>query len=156
MFRLVIAYLFFSISSLNFAFTIVDNTGKTWHKQDLVGKVVVVNFWATWCPPCLVEIPLLVELADDYAKQVQVLGINHWDEVDDKALAEFIDLYGINYPIIIGEDTPQIVQQFGNLRGLPTTFVYDKNGKLQQKVEGEIDENLISQWLTKFNLKTTD
>jgi thiol-disulfide isomerase/thioredoxin len=109
------------------AFDLVDTNG---HKQTLAqykGKWVLVNFWATWCPPCRVEIPDLIALTRNNPKKLVVLGIA-MDYQDPKQVSDFVKAKGINYPIIMGDDS--VVSQIGQVNGLPTTYLYNPQGKM--------------------------
>ncbi len=133
-----------SISTAIYSFSLTDINGKTYNKKDLSNKFIIVNFWATWCPPCLREIPSLVEFYDNNANSVVIIGINYWDELKSNILNDFIDFYMINYPIIVAKDDNYITKNFGNLKGLPTTFIYDKQGKLITKLEQEINLKILN------------
>jgi len=110
------------------AFSLKDAEGKTWRLADLKGKWVVVNFWATWCAPCVKEIPDLAAFAKDHADSAVVLGVAlDYDNVTQvKAFAKKV---GMTYPMVPGEDQDQAEKQLGKVKGLPTTLVYDPSGK---------------------------
>jgi cytochrome c biogenesis protein CcmG/thiol:disulfide interchange protein DsbE len=118
---------------------------------DYKGKVVLVNFWATWCDPCRVEIPWLIEMQDKYgAKGFTVLGIA-MDEEGKPVVAPFVgkeryDVDGqklpMNYPIVIGSDA--VAEKFGGLLGYPTSILISKDGKQIKRVTGIINEEEIS------------
>jgi thiol-disulfide isomerase/thioredoxin len=97
------------------------------------GKVVLVNFWATWCPPCREEIPELIKLQDKYKDQLQVLAISE-DEAPPEALKAFARQAHINYPIM--KVTEEIETDFGGVPALPTLFVVNKDGAIVQKHVG--------------------
>jgi thiol-disulfide isomerase/thioredoxin len=109
------------------------------------GKVVLVNFWATWCDPCYIEIPWLIEMQQKYAaKGFTVLGVS-MDEEGKAAVAPFLakerfNVNGqklpMNYPIVIGNDG--VADKFGGLLGYPTSFLISKDGKIVKKVQGLI------------------
>ncbi len=102
--------------------------------RDLDGKVVILDFWATWCPPCRKEIPGFVELQKEYSdKGLVVVGVS-LDEGSPEAVKAFIRQFGINYPIVMG--TPEVVAAFGGVEGLPTTFILDRQGKIAGKHVG--------------------
>ncbi len=114
------------ISQAGSAFTLTDSAGKTWRLADLKGQWVVVNFWATWCGPCLKEIPDFAAFSKAHPKNVVVLGVAL--DYDDKAMVKsFAKKVGLTYPLVFGEG--QAETQFGQPKGLPTTFVYDPTGK---------------------------
>ncbi len=97
------------------------------------GKVVLVNFWATWCGPCRAEIPDLVELQKKYKDRLQILGLVV-DDDDLDAIKKFSARYGINYPVALATNDIRI--QYGGIPALPTSFVLDSEGRVVQKHEG--------------------
>lgn len=114
------------------AFTLTDLNGKQISLASFRGKVVVLDFWATWCPPCKREIPDFVDLQKEYGSRgVQILGIA-LDEPDK--VQAFARQNGMNYPVLLGTD--EVSMQYGGIEGIPTTFVIDKNGKIVSKFEG--------------------
>lgn len=107
-------------------FTLSDLQGNSWHLADLKGKVVLVNFWATWCPPCRKEMPDLQALYDKYKDQgFVVLSIS--DEQSGK-VAPFIAERKISYPVLL--DPGRKVNEAFVVEGIPKSFVYDREGKL--------------------------
>jgi peroxiredoxin len=110
----------------NADFTLTDLQGKQWHLQDMRGKVVLVNFWATWCPPCRKEMPDLQFLFDKYKDQgFVVLSIS--DEESAK-VAPFIEQKKISYPVLL--DPGSKVHEEFFVEGIPKSFVYDRSGRL--------------------------
>jgi len=108
-------------------FTLKDLDGKSWTLSSLKGKVVVVNFWATWCPPCRKEMPDLEILSKRFKdKGLVVLAIS--DEEAVKTVKPFIDKNGYTFPILI--DTGRTVNDKYKVDGIPKTFIYDRKGKL--------------------------
>jgi peroxiredoxin len=121
-------------------FTLTDLQGKTWTLKDLKGKVVLVNFWATWCPPCNKEMPDLEALSKRFADQgFVILAIS--DEEADK-VKPFIAQRNITYPILL--DAGRKVNELFEVEGIPKTFVYDRQGKL---VAQSIDMRTQKQFL---------
>jgi len=118
------------------AFTVRDIDGKTISLADLKGKVVLVNFWATWCPPCRAEIPDLVKLQDKYRDRLVIVGISE-DEVDPAQVKAFATAQKMNYPIVMA--TTELRQIFKGVAALPTTFVLDTEGKIQMRHVGMLD-----------------
>jgi peroxiredoxin len=107
-------------------FTLTDLSGKTWHLQDLRGKVVLVNFWATWCPPCRKEMPDLQSLYDKFKERgLVVLAIS--DEEASK-VQPFIAERQIGYPVML--DPGRKINEMYRVEGIPKTFVYDRDGIL--------------------------
>lgn len=128
--RLIFAALVLTMSAASTVaaeFRIADTSGKTHTLDSYEGKWVLVNFWATWCAPCLEEIPEFSELYQlRKNKDLMVLGIAV-DYDDPKLVFEFAEKQRMSYPLILGDD--EVTAQFGKIRALPTTFLYDPKGK---------------------------
>lgn len=116
------------------AFTLTDASGKSYRLSDYRGKWVIVNFWATWCPPCLEEIPDLVSISES-RKDVQVFGIA-MEFQDARQVLQFADGMFVNYPIVLGDE--KIAARIGRVSGLPTTFIYDPRGELAVRHVGKL------------------
>ncbi|MGE3957398.1 MAG: TlpA disulfide reductase family protein [Vicinamibacterales bacterium] len=110
--------------------------GRTLRTEELRGKVVLVNFWATWCPPCRAEIPDLVALQERYREQLVIVGISQDEEPTD-VVSRFVAEHKVNYPIVM--TTPETEKAFPGVTGLPTTFVLDRAGFIVQKHIGLLD-----------------
>jgi thiol-disulfide isomerase/thioredoxin len=117
-------------------FTLTDLDGKTISLADLRGKVVLVNFWATWCPPCRAEIPDLIKLQEKYRDKLVVLGISE-DEVSPEEVKAFVTEQKMNYPVAMS--TPEMSKIFKGVSALPTTFVVDPEGNMQMRHVGMLD-----------------
>ena len=114
-------------------FTLTDLEGRTLSSADWKGKVVLVNFWATWCPPCLAEIPDLIALQNKYRDRLVVVGISE-DEISPDLVKRFATDRKINYPIAM--TNPELYKRFTGINALPTTFVLDTNGQIVYKRVG--------------------
>jgi len=114
----------------NVQFKTIDN--KILDLSQFYGKVIIVDFWATWCPPCTKEIPHFVELQEKYKNEVQFIGLNVGEK--EPEIREFIKSMGINY--IVGYSNEKIEKFFGGISGLPTTFIIGKDGKVKAKAIG--------------------
>jgi peroxiredoxin len=122
-------------------FTLTDLAGKSWTLSKLRGKVVLVNFWATWCPPCRKEMPDLDALAHRFAKQgLVVLSLS--DEDDHAKVASYVASHNINYPILL--DTGGGAKERFHVEGIPKTFIFGRDGKLAAQ---SIDMRTLGQFL---------
>jgi len=117
--------------SLAPAWKLQDLAGKTVSSEDFKGKVVVLDFWATWCPPCRAEIPGLIDLQKTYEKRgLMVVGVSlDQDGVD--AVRSFVKKYGMNYPVLVGDD--KIQRAFGGFDAIPVTLVIDREGHIVKR-----------------------
>jgi thiol-disulfide isomerase/thioredoxin len=111
-------------------FAVKGMDGKTVSLAGARGKVALLNFWATWCGPCQMEVPDLVELQTKYKDQLQVIGLVV-DDTDEEAVRNFAKRYGINYPVAMA--TNDIRFLFGGVPALPTSFIIDAQGRVVQK-----------------------
>jgi len=126
-------------------FVLTDLQGHNVKLSDLRGKAVVLNFWATWCPPCKEEIPWFVELQKRYGSEgLQIVGVS-MDDGDRKDVEKFAVENSINYPVLLGQE--KVAAQYGGIAYLPTTFYIDRNGVVIDRVFGqpgrdEIERNI--------------
>ena len=135
------------IASPAAAFTFVDSKGKTQALKAYKGKWVLVNFWATWCPPCLEEIPDLIALYDDRKnKDLAIIGVAMQYQ-NPKTVLEFAENMFINYPVVLG--TPKSAAQVGPIRGLPTSYLYNREGKLVAHHTGAITREEIETYINR-------
>ena len=113
-------------------FMLSDIQGGKVSLSDFRGKVVILDFWATWCPPCKREIPDFINLQAEYgSKGLQIVGI----ALDEPGkVQQFARDNGMNYPVLLGTD--DIATRYGGISGIPTTFVLDRNGKIAARFEG--------------------
>ena len=119
-------------------FALTDIDGKLRNIKEWDGKVLLVNFWATWCPPCKKEIPAFMALQEDYAEQgFQVIGIAIDDE---QAVRDYADTMGINYPVMAAElDSMEIARRYGNrINALPFSAFVTRDGKIALTQPGEL------------------
>jgi cytochrome c biogenesis protein CcmG/thiol:disulfide interchange protein DsbE len=119
-------------------FSLKDAAGATVNLADYRGKVVLVNFWATWCGPCEVEIPWFIEFEQKYKDQgFAVLGVS-MDDDGWKSVQPFVAKHKINYRVVIGSEV--VSQQFGNIDSLPTSFVLDRQGRIAANHVGLVEK----------------
>jgi peroxiredoxin len=122
-------------------FQLASLDGKNLKLSDYHGKAVLLNFWATWCEPCKIEMPWFVDLQKKYGPQgFQVLGIA-MDDAPTKEIAEFAQKMGVNYPIVIGKE--EVGTQYGGVQFLPSTFYIDRDGKIIDHVFGLVSRSEI-------------
>jgi len=126
------------------AFTMVDSKGKTHSLAQYKGKWVLVNFWATWCPPCLEEIPDLVALHENKKNKLVVLGVA-LDYKDSKHVLEFAEQMMVSYPIILGDQ--KMAAQIGAVPGLPTTYLYNPEGKVVAYNVGALTRAAVERYI---------
>jgi len=121
-------------------FSLTGLSGRNFSLSDYRGKVVVLDFWATWCDPCKEEIPHFIEMQSKYASQgLQVLGISMDD--DEPPVRQFQQQFKMNYPVALGN--PKLADQYGGILGLPITFVIDRNGRITARHVGATDPSVI-------------
>lgn len=115
-------------------FALKDLNGRVYRLTDFKGRVVLLNFFATWCGPCRQEIPHLLKLRQKFGDQgVEIIGVSLDHEVD-RVLRPFIQRYEITYPVLLG--TREVVLDYGGIQGIPTTFVIDHNGTISDYFAG--------------------
>ena len=126
-------------------FTLQSLEGQTVHLSDYRGKAVLLNFWATWCAPCKIEMPWFVELQKRYGPEgLQIVGVA-MDDASPKEIAAFAKDMGVNYPVLIGKEA--VGDAYGGVQFLPESFYIDRNGKVLDKAfglkgRGEIEDNI--------------
>ena len=125
-------------------FTLPDISGKDVSLSDYRGKWVIVNYWATWCPPCLEEIPDLVDLHENNRDKLVVLGINH-EEVNEEYLREFVESHMMSYPVLRMEPVP--ITPLGTILGLPTTYIISPEGRPLARQEGPVTREAIEKYI---------
>ena len=120
------------------SFTLQDLNGKMVSLSDFKGKVVVLDFWATWCPPCVMEIPHFIELYEQYKDQgFAMVGIS-LDHQGISVVKSFVRKYRVNYPILMNDGRAD--KAYGGITSIPTTFVIDSAGNIRQKYVGYRDK----------------
>jgi peroxiredoxin len=124
-------------------FTLTTLTGETFALSDLRGKPVVLNFWATWCPPCRAELPELQAAAERYAGELVIAGVNQAETAD--SVARFADGLGLRF--LVPLDTDAQVSRLYGARSLPTTFFIDRDGIVRQIQIGPVTEATLAQLL---------
>ena len=115
-------------------FTLKDMNGADVKLASFKGKVILVNFWATWCGPCKAEIPSLVELQHQYGDDLVILGVSVDDPVEK--MRPYAAQYKINYPLLVGEGRDDVQDAFGPLAGIPVSVIIGRDGRIAKKHSG--------------------
>jgi thiol-disulfide isomerase/thioredoxin len=118
------------------AFALTDLDGRPLSSEIGRGKVVLVNFWATWCGPCVEEIPTLIALQEYYKDQLQIIGLS-LDTKPVEEVRQFASTFGLNYPVAIA--TGELVEAFGGVPAVPATFIVTPAGQIIQRRLGLLD-----------------
>jgi thiol-disulfide isomerase/thioredoxin len=124
------------------AVTMHDLDGRGLSPEDFRGKVTIVNFWATWCPPCRAEIPDLIALQAKYGDHLRIIGISQ-DEGPLEPVKRFVAAQRMNYPVVMM--TPEIDKAFPGVTALPTSFIIDREGRIVQRHVGLLNPVLTEQ-----------
>ena len=128
-------------------FTLTDTADKKHTLSQYKGKWVIVNYWATWCPPCLEEVPDFVALYDSRKnKDVMIFGVA-FDFQSAKEVAEYVDDMLMSYPIVLGDDA--VTKQIGYTEVLPTTFIYNPRGELVKTKHGKVTKQYLEAFIAK-------
>lgn len=133
-------------------FVLTDLDGRTISLSDYKGKVLFLNFWATWCPPCRAEIPDFIEAyRENKDKGLEIVGIS----VDTKgkdAVADFVAKYKINYPVVLESrsKTQQLIDDYQPGQFIPTTIIIDKEGRIRHKHVGQMDKSDLLRYFQKY------
>ncbi|GIV60916.1 TlpA family protein disulfide reductase [Rhodocaloribacter litoris] len=115
-------------------FTLKTLDGQTFRLSDHRGKVVLINFWATWCGPCVIETPELVALYNDLkGRGLMIVGVS-LDEEGFEVVRPFAEEFDVTYPLVV--DDGAVAEAYGGIYGLPTTFVLDREGKIRHRFIG--------------------
>lgn len=125
-------------------FTAVNSTGEQVRLSDYRGKAVMINFWASWCTPCVREMPLVHQIAQDYQNDVETLFVNVGESKG--TIREFMDKQAFDFPVII--DVTGNISGMYRITGLPATMVIDRDGEFRHILLGELTEDIpLQQWL---------
>ncbi len=135
-------------------FALTDTAGKKHVLSQYKGKWVIVNYWATWCPPCLEEVPDLVALYDSRKnKDVMLFGVAFEFE-SAKEVAGYVDDMLMSYPIILGDE--EVASQIGTAEVLPTTFIYNPSGVLIKTKHGKVTKQYLEDFIARESKKASN
>jgi peroxiredoxin len=117
------------------AWKLQDVNGKTVSSADFKGKVVILDFWATWCSPCRAELPGFIELQKEHGKDgLAIIGASVDGAAEIAAVKKFAEKFGVNYPVVLADE--ETVRAFGGVDAIPTTFVIDREGRIVSRHVG--------------------
>ncbi len=120
----------------------IDTNGTAYTKASFAGKVVIINFWATWCKPCEHEIPDLSRVYEQYKQRgVVMIGVLSSDNADNASLLNFQSDHMMTYPVV--RETSDILASYGYPRNLPTTFIFDRGGRQVYNHVGSLNESKL-------------
>jgi cytochrome c biogenesis protein CcmG/thiol:disulfide interchange protein DsbE len=120
-------------------FVLYTFDGNNLKMSDYRGKIVILDFWATWCPPCRKGIPDLIELQNEFKEDLVIIGISLDQPSTIGSLKSFIQEYGINYSIVFG--TMEVAMAYGNIQAIPTSFVVNRDGEIVEKFVGLVPKS---------------
>ena len=129
----------------NFALT--DMNGKTVRLADYEGKVVLLNFWATWCAPCKAEIPGFMELQKTYGDDLEVLGVS-FDEDGWNAVRPFVQQLGVNYPVMVAG--PDLPEEYRRVASVPTTLLINRQGRVSRIRTDLATKEQYEEWIKRL------
>jgi thiol-disulfide isomerase/thioredoxin len=130
------------------AWKLLDVDGHEVNFDQFKGKVVVIDFWATWCTPCRAEIPGYIALQEKYrAKDLVIIGMSV-DRQGPKVVKKFMSDHKMNYVVVMADDDVQ--SAFGDMPGIPTTFIIDREGRIRDRKVGAMDAATYEQTLLKY------
>ena len=130
-------------------FSLADLQGNPFRLSDVSGKVVVLDFWATWCPPCQESVPQLVELQKKYGPQgLAIVGIS-LDRAGKRVVKPFAKKFKVNYTLLVG-DYSKVVDDYGGIIGIPTLFVIDRNGNIVTSYIGYVEIEELEEQIKKL------
>ncbi len=132
-------------------FSLQSTDGKTVSLKDYKGKIVILDFWATWCGPCRKGIPDLISLQDRYKNDLRVIGISLDTSTKDDVIP-FAKKMNINYPVVYGNDN--ITSDYGGIEAIPTTIVIDQNGEIVAKYVGLVDKETFAKQIEDLKSKS--
>lgn len=132
-------------------FTLSNTDGKQVKLSEFRGKIVILNFWATWCPPCREEIPGFVKLQKEYKDDLVILGIS-LDTGSKNDVIPFMKKFKMNYPVLFGTD--EVVRDYGNIQSIPTSFIVDQKGNIVNSFIGFRKESVFKAEIEKLLKKS--
>lgn len=115
--------------------------------KELNGKMVLINFWATWCKPCIKEMPAFTYLQEKYKNDFTIIGVLFEKEKDQKELEDFMKKYNVNFPVTVGDENFILGKAFDDIKMIPESFLYNKDGFFVEKFLGEIKKSKLESYI---------
>jgi thiol-disulfide isomerase/thioredoxin len=140
----------FKLKRTDGTYLTIEKEKDKWVFKDYPNKVVLLNFWATWCPPCKAEIPHLNNLVNKYKNDFIVIGVLVEEDKPNNIVTQFMKDYNIQYPITNGSENFYLAQAIGGVSSIPAMFMYDKNGKKVASYVGATPEEILENDINKY------
>jgi thiol-disulfide isomerase/thioredoxin len=118
--------------------------------KDLNGKIVLINFFATWCPPCKKEIPVFTKLAKKYPNDFVVLSVLFKDPISKSDLKDFMKKYNMNFDVTVGGDNEKLAKDINNIQKIPESYLFTRDGVLIEKFIGPVDDEALDYLIEKL------
>lgn len=115
--------------------------------KDLEGKVVLLNFWATWCPPCIEEMPTFNKMYEKYGDKFELIGVLFERDKDMNELLAFMKKHNMKFPVTVGEENFRLSTYFDEIKRVPESYVFGKDGKFLKKFVGIVDEKELETFI---------
>ena len=123
----------------------IEMLGNSLISKQLNGKVVLINFWATWCPPCIKEMPLFNEMYEKYGDKFEIIAVLYERNKDPKELEAFLTKHKIKFPVTVSSSNFDFAKRIGNVQRIPESFLYSKDGIFIERFVGIVDE-VVLKW----------
>lgn len=120
-----------------------------WKFSGLEGKAVLLNFFATWCPPCKAEIPHLNNLREKYNGSFEIVAVLVENDKSNEQVQQFINEFSVTYPIVNSAENQKVIQAVGGVKSIPTMFLFNKDGKVINKYVGMVPEEMLDSEIQK-------
>lgn len=117
--------------------------------KQLEGKTVLLNFWATWCAPCLEEMPLFARLYEKHKDKFEIIAILIEENKDPNELKEFMERFSMTFPVVVGDENYRAAMAFDDVRMFPESFLFGRDGKFIKKYVGIVDEEELESFIIK-------
>lgn len=132
-------------------FTLKTMDGEPFTLSEHKGKIIVLNIWATWCPPCREEIPDFIEIQNEMREDVLFLGVS-MDETGWDVVRPFAEEFGINYPLVVDDGT--VTQKYGPIMGIPMSFIINREGEVAYVIPGMVRKEVLQSTLDELIAET--